>query len=107
MKDVAVEVPVPANTIPDLIIPSHIVVPRCTGRFLFQPKPSHRPHLSAKLFFVAQHKSSLRPSGQKIQVLGPAGQLAEACWSSNGMSVVGLASLLMACLFWDLLVYKC
>ncbi len=32
VKDVAVEVPVPENTIPDLIIPSHIVVPRCTGR---------------------------------------------------------------------------
>ena len=31
MKDVAVEVPVPENVIPDLIIPSHIVVPRCTG----------------------------------------------------------------------------
>lgn len=31
VKDVAVEVPVPENTIPDLIIPSHIVVPRCTG----------------------------------------------------------------------------
>ena len=31
VKDVAVEVPVPDNTIPDLIIPSHIVVPRCTG----------------------------------------------------------------------------
>jgi hypothetical protein len=32
VKDVAVEVPVPDNTIPDLIIPSHIVVPRCTGK---------------------------------------------------------------------------
>ena len=31
VKDVAVEVPVPENVIPDLIIPSHIVVPRCTG----------------------------------------------------------------------------
>jgi hypothetical protein len=34
VKDVAVEVPVPDNTIPDFIIPSHIVVPRCTGVFL-------------------------------------------------------------------------
>ena len=34
VKDVAVEVPVPENTIPDLIIPSHIVVPRCTGRWI-------------------------------------------------------------------------
>ncbi len=34
VKDVAVEVPVPDNTIPDFIIPSHIVVPRCTGMFL-------------------------------------------------------------------------
>jgi hypothetical protein len=34
VKDVAVEVPVPDNTIPDFIIPSHIVVPRCTGVLL-------------------------------------------------------------------------
>jgi hypothetical protein len=39
VKDVAVEVPVPDNTIPDFIIPSHIVVPRCTGKLLFVPVP--------------------------------------------------------------------
>lgn len=31
LKDVPVSVPVPSNTIPDLIVPSHIIVPRCSG----------------------------------------------------------------------------
>merc|ERR1719323_2255105 len=31
LKDVPVPVPIPVNTIPDLIVPSHIIVPRCSG----------------------------------------------------------------------------
>merc|ERR1719384_1923190 len=31
LKDVPVPVPIPLNTIPDLIVPSHIIVPRCSG----------------------------------------------------------------------------
>jgi len=31
LKDVPVAVPLPANTIPDLIVPSHIIVQRCSG----------------------------------------------------------------------------
>merc|ERR1719320_478469 len=31
LKDVPVPVPIPMNTIPDLIVPSHIIVPRCSG----------------------------------------------------------------------------
>ena len=31
VRDVPIPVPVPANVIPDLIIPSHIVIPRCQG----------------------------------------------------------------------------
>ena len=32
LKDVPIKVPSPVNTIPDTIIPSHIVVPRCSGK---------------------------------------------------------------------------
>ena len=32
LKDVPIKVPSPINTIPDIIIPSHIVVPRCSGK---------------------------------------------------------------------------
>ena len=32
LKDVPVPVPIPVNTIPDLIVPSHIIVPRCSGK---------------------------------------------------------------------------
>ena len=32
LKDEPVPVPVPLNTIPDLIVPSHIIVPRCSGK---------------------------------------------------------------------------
>ena len=32
VRDVPVPVPVPFNIIPDLILPSHIVVPRCQGK---------------------------------------------------------------------------
>ena len=35
VRDVAVPVPVPSNVIPDLILPSHIVVPRCQGIIYF------------------------------------------------------------------------
>ena len=31
LRDVALAVPSPTNTIPDLVLPSHIVVPRCAG----------------------------------------------------------------------------
>ena len=31
LKDEPVPVPVPLNTIPDMIVPSHIIVPRCSG----------------------------------------------------------------------------
>lgn len=31
LKDEPVPVPIPLNTIPDLIVPSHIIVPRCSG----------------------------------------------------------------------------
>ena len=31
LKDVPIAVPPPDNVIPDLILPSHIVVPRCQG----------------------------------------------------------------------------
>ena len=30
-KDEPVPVPIPLNTIPDMIVPSHIIVPRCSG----------------------------------------------------------------------------
>ena len=32
VRDVPIPVPAPDNVIPDLIIPSHIVVPRCQGK---------------------------------------------------------------------------
>ena len=32
MKDVPIPIPVPLNTIPDIIVPSHVVVQRCTGK---------------------------------------------------------------------------
>ena len=31
LKDEPVPVPIPLNTIPDMIVPSHIIVPRCSG----------------------------------------------------------------------------
>ena len=31
LRDVPIKVPSPDNTIPDAILPSHIVVPRCSG----------------------------------------------------------------------------
>ena len=31
LKDVPIKVPFPVNTIPDSIVPSHVVVPRCSG----------------------------------------------------------------------------
>ena len=31
LKDVPVKVPSPMHTIPDSIVPSHVVVPRCSG----------------------------------------------------------------------------
>ena len=31
LQDEPVPVPIPLNTIPDLIVPSHIIVPRCSG----------------------------------------------------------------------------
>ena len=31
LSDVTVPIPVPANTIPDIIVPSHVVVQRCSG----------------------------------------------------------------------------
>ena len=31
LKDVPIKVPSPMNTIPDSIVPSHLVVPRCSG----------------------------------------------------------------------------
>merc|ERR1719438_754054 len=31
LKDEPVPVPIPLNTIPDLIVPSHIIVQRCSG----------------------------------------------------------------------------
>ena len=33
LKDEPVPVPIPLNTIPDLIVPSHIIVQRCSGEF--------------------------------------------------------------------------
>ena len=39
LQDVPVPVPIPLNTIPDLIVPSHIIVPRCSGQYiLVHPK---------------------------------------------------------------------
>ena len=32
IKDVPIPIPIPFNTIPDVIVPSHVVVPRCKGR---------------------------------------------------------------------------
>ena len=32
LSDVPIPVPVPANTVPDIILPSHVVVRRCSGR---------------------------------------------------------------------------
>ena len=32
LRDVPVQVPAPINIIPDLILPSHVVVPRCQGK---------------------------------------------------------------------------
>ena len=32
MKDVPIPIPVPLNTIPDIIVPSHVVVQRCKGK---------------------------------------------------------------------------
>jgi len=46
VKDVAVQVPIPDNTIPDLIIPTHIVVPRCTGLCLTSIGSSCSPRKS-------------------------------------------------------------
>ena len=34
LKDVPIAVPAPDNVIPEQILPSHIVVPRCQGREL-------------------------------------------------------------------------
>ena len=34
LQDVPVPVPIPLNTIPDLIVPSHIIVPRCSGQWI-------------------------------------------------------------------------
>ena len=34
LQDVPVPVPIPLNTIPDLIVPSHIIVPRCSGQYI-------------------------------------------------------------------------
>ena len=31
LKDVPIPIPAPLNTIPELIVPSHVVVPRCSG----------------------------------------------------------------------------
>ena len=31
LRDVPIPVPVPHNIIPDIIVPSHVVVPRCSG----------------------------------------------------------------------------
>ena len=32
LRDIPIKVPSPINTIPDMVIPSHIVVPRCSGK---------------------------------------------------------------------------
>ena len=32
LKDVPIPIPVPLNTIPDIIVPSHVVLPRCKGK---------------------------------------------------------------------------
>ena len=32
IKDVPIPIPAPLNTIPDIIMPSHVVVPRCKGK---------------------------------------------------------------------------
>ena len=42
MYTVQVCAPLPDNTIPDPIIPSHIVVPRCTGKDICVPVPDLR-----------------------------------------------------------------
>ena len=34
LRDVPVKVPSPVNTIPDFIIPSHVVVPKCSGNYI-------------------------------------------------------------------------
>ena len=34
LKDVPISIPAPLNTIPDIIVPSHVVVPRCSGKEL-------------------------------------------------------------------------
>jgi len=43
LKDVPVPVPLPANTIPDLIVPSHIIVQRCSGLCLSSLGSECRP----------------------------------------------------------------
>ena len=34
LKDVPIHIPAPVNTVPDRIIPSHVVVQRCSGETL-------------------------------------------------------------------------
>ena len=38
LQDIPIEIPAPLNTIPDQILPSHIVVPRCTGKIMEKRK---------------------------------------------------------------------
>ena len=45
LRDVALAVPSPTNTIPDLVLPSHIVVPRCAGTEHQQPTPAHQNNI--------------------------------------------------------------
>ena len=37
LKDVPISIPAPLNTIPDIIVPSHVVVPRCSGKDYYFP----------------------------------------------------------------------
>jgi len=70
VKDVAVEVPVPDNTIPDFIIPSHIVVPRCTGVFLSCSNLIDLSYRSSQMYrYVPFPFQSHRTTGRQLRPL--------------------------------------
>ena len=54
LQDVPIEIPAPVNTIPDQILPSHIVVQRCSGQ-----TSDFRPELLKRLVYITPHYSTL------------------------------------------------
>ena len=64
-QDIPIAIPAPINTIPDQILPSHIVVPRCSGEMNFLPDWHNLGHslanylLSPAAKFVSKLECSL------------------------------------------------